>query len=65
MIDSIKGTIALKDPTFVVIDLNGLRLKITISVATFEKLPSKSSHCRFIDILACTRRYFGFIWILL
>ena len=48
MIDSVKGTIAIKDPTYVVIDLNGLRLKITISVATFEKLPSKSSS---VDLL--------------
>jgi len=42
MIDSIKGKIFIKDPTFVVIDLNGLRLKISISIATFEKLPDKS-----------------------
>jgi Holliday junction DNA helicase RuvA len=51
MIDSIKGTIAIKDPTFVVINLNGLRLKITISVATFEKLPSISSTVELLTYL--------------
>ncbi|MDX1284748.1 MAG: Holliday junction branch migration protein RuvA [Draconibacterium sp.] len=48
MIDSIKGKIFVKDPTFVIIDLNGLRLKIAISVATFEKLPLQNSE---VDIL--------------
>lgn len=48
MIDSIKGNIILKDPTFVVIDLNGLRLKINISIATFEKLPP---HYTEVDLL--------------
>lgn len=48
MIDSIKGKIFIKDPTFVVIDLNGLRIKVNISIATFEKLPSQSE---LIDLL--------------
>lgn len=48
MIDSINGKILIKDPTFVVIDLNGLRLKINISIATFEKIPSVTSE---VDLL--------------
>lgn len=42
MIDSIKGYILKKDPTYVIIDLSGLRFKINISIATFEKLPLRS-----------------------
>ena len=40
MIDSIIGKLIKKEPTFTVIDMNGLRLKINITVATFEKLSS-------------------------
>jgi Holliday junction DNA helicase RuvA len=39
MIDSIFGKLIKKEPTFVVADMDGIRLKINISVATFEKLP--------------------------
>ena len=48
MIDSINGNLLIKDPTYVVIDLNGLRLKIHISIATYEKLPSFSEK---VDLL--------------
>jgi len=51
MIDSVKGTIIIKDPTFVVVDLNGLRLKVNISIATFEKLPSKLSEADLLTYL--------------
>jgi len=40
MIDSIFGKLNKKEPTFAVVDMNGIRLKISITVATFEKLPS-------------------------
>lgn len=40
MIDSIFGKLIKKEPTFAVVDMNGIRLKINISVSTFEKLPS-------------------------
>ena len=49
MIDSLKGKLLIKDPTFAVIDLNGLRLRVNISIATFEKLPS---HSESVDLLA-------------
>ncbi len=39
MIDSIFGKLIKKEPTFTVADMDGIRLKINISVATFEKLP--------------------------
>ncbi len=39
MIDSIFGQLIKKEPTFAVADMDGIRLKINISVATFEKLP--------------------------
>ena len=38
MIDSIFGKLIKKEPTFAVVDMNGMRLKISITVATFEKL---------------------------
>ena len=51
MIDSIKGFVFKKEPTFVVIDLNGLRFKINISIATFEKLPSSSNQVNLLTYL--------------
>ena len=38
MIDSIFGKLIKKEPTFAIVDMNGIRLKISITVATFEKL---------------------------
>ena len=38
MIDSIFGKLIKKGPTFAVVDMNGVRLKISITIATFEKL---------------------------
>jgi len=40
MIDSIFGKLIKKEPTFAVVDMDGIRLKISISIATFEKLSS-------------------------
>ena len=40
MIDSIFGKLIIKEPTFTVVDMNGIRLKISITIATFEKLPT-------------------------
>ncbi|MFQ6676748.1 MAG: Holliday junction branch migration protein RuvA [Fidelibacterota bacterium] len=41
MIDSIKGPIHYKDPTSVVLDMQGLRLKVSITVAAYNSLPDK------------------------
>ena len=38
MIDSIFGKLIKKEPTFAVVDMNGIRIKISITIATFEKL---------------------------
>ena len=40
MIDSIFGKLNKKEPTFAVVDMYGLRLKINITISTFEKLSS-------------------------
>ncbi len=40
MIDSIFGKLIKKEPTFAVVDMDGIRLKISITIATFEKLSS-------------------------
>ena len=40
MIDSIFGKLFIKEPTFAVVDMNGMRLRISITIATFEKLSS-------------------------
>ncbi len=39
MIDSIFGKLIKKEPAFAIVDMDGIRLKINISIATFEKLP--------------------------
>ena len=40
MIDSIFGKLIRKEPTFAIVDMDGLRLKINITIATFEILSS-------------------------
>ena len=39
MIDSIKGTLEKKHPTSVIIDVGGIRFVVSITLATFEKIP--------------------------
>lgn len=43
MIDSIKGSLVLKDPTFAILDVGGIRFRIHISISTFESLGSKGT----------------------
>ena len=40
MIESIFGKLINKEPTFTVFDVGGIRFRINISLATFEKLPN-------------------------
>jgi len=40
MIDSIFGKLIRKEPTFAIVDMDGLRLKINITITTFEILSS-------------------------
>ncbi len=51
MIDSIFGKLFIKEPTFAVIDMNGARLKISITIATYEKLPSVGSSVELMTYL--------------
>ncbi|MCK5346830.1 MAG: Holliday junction branch migration protein RuvA [Candidatus Heimdallarchaeota archaeon] len=39
MIESLKGILVKKEPTFVVLDLAGFRIKVNISVSSYESLP--------------------------
>jgi len=41
MIDSIKGKLFYKEPSNVVLDMNGIRLKISITTSTYNTLPEK------------------------
>ncbi len=51
MIDSIKGTLFHKDPSHVVLDMNGMRLKISITVATYNGLPEKGNTAELLTYL--------------
>ncbi len=39
MIDSLFGVLIKKDPTFIIVDMNGFRLKVFITVGFYENLP--------------------------
>lgn len=41
MIGALTGTLALKKPTKVILDVNGIGFEINISLASFEKLPNE------------------------
>ncbi len=41
MIDSLSGILIKKDPSSVIIDIGGVRLKVFITIGTYEHLPSK------------------------
>lgn len=43
MIDSIAGTLTYKSPTAAIIDVGGIRLRIHITLSTYERLPSTHS----------------------
>jgi len=51
MIDSIRGILYSKNPTFVIIDINGIRLQLHITLSTFEKLPEKGSQIELLTYL--------------
>lgn len=51
MIDSIKGKLFHKDPSQVVLDMNGIRLKISISAATYNSLPEKGNDAELLTFL--------------
>ena len=39
MIDSLFGVLIKKYPTFIIVDMNGFRLKVFITVGFYENLP--------------------------
>ena len=43
MIDSISGFLKQKNPTYAVVDVGGIRLKVNITISTYERLPSTGS----------------------
>jgi len=51
MIDSIKGKLFYKCPTYVVLDMNGIRLKLSITVATYNELPEKGQEAELLTYL--------------
>lgn len=51
MIDSIKGHLFHKDPSHVILDMHGIRLKISITVATFNGLPDKGKDTELLTYL--------------
>lgn len=51
MIDSIKGKLFYKYPTYVVLDMNGIRLKLSITVATYNELPEKGQEAELLTYL--------------
>ncbi len=51
MIDSIKGQLFHKDPSHVVLDMNGIRLKISITAATYNSLPEKGNDAELLTFL--------------
>jgi Holliday junction DNA helicase RuvA len=51
MIDSIKGKLFYKYPTHVVLDMNGIRLKLSITAATYNELPEKGQDAELLTYL--------------
>ncbi len=51
MIDSIRGRLFSKNPTFAIIDINGIRLRLSISISTFESLPAEGSQVELLTYL--------------
>lgn len=51
MIDSIKGILFHKDPSHVILDMNGIRLKLSITVATYNGLSEKGKKAELLTYL--------------
>ena len=64
MIDSIKGKLFYKYPTHVVLDMNGIRLKLSITVATYNELPEKGQDAElliYLNVREDLLELYGFI----
>lgn len=51
MIDSLSGILVKKDPSAVIIDIGGVRLKVFITVGSYEQLPSKGEQVELLTYL--------------
>jgi len=51
MIDSIAGKLHEKSPTKVIVDMNGVRLSLAISISTYERLPEKGKTVELLTYL--------------
>lgn len=51
MIESLKGILVKKEPTFVVLDLTGFRIKVNISVSSYESLPKSGEMTELLTYL--------------
>lgn len=63
MFEYIKGNLAYKDPTFAIIDVNGLGYKIHIPVTTYESLPSLDEQIKLLiyyHVREDMQRLYGF-----
>jgi Holliday junction DNA helicase RuvA len=51
VIESLKGTLINKEPTFVVLDLGGFRIKVNISVNSYDSLPKLGERAELLTYL--------------
>jgi len=51
MIDSLSGIVIKKDPSMVIIDIGGIRLKVFITISSFEQLPSNGDKIELLTYL--------------
>ena len=51
MIDSISGLLIQKNPTYAVVDVGGIRLKVNITISTYERLTSTGSNTELLVYL--------------
>jgi Holliday junction DNA helicase RuvA len=51
VIESLKGILVNKEPTFVVLDLGGFRIKVNISVSSYDSLPKLGQQAELLTYL--------------
>jgi len=64
MITFLHGTVVEKQPTRVVVDVNGVGYEILIPISSYDRLPSKNEKCRILTydyVREDTHQIFGFM----
>ena len=51
MIDSLSGILIKKDPSAAIIDIGGVRLKVFVTVGSYEQLPSVGEQVEILTYL--------------